>query len=71
MAKAAPNKTLIPGLPEANCACNECPYMKLNTLEKLYSALHNFAPAIDVPEDIRVAALRPLERMLERDRNAS
>ncbi|MEE2758075.1 MAG: quinolinate synthase NadA [Myxococcota bacterium] len=71
MAKAAPNKTLIPGPPEANCACNECPHMKLNTLEKLYSALHNLAPAIDVPEDIRVAALRPLKRMLERDLNAS
>ncbi len=71
MAKAAPDKTLIPGPPEANCACNECPHMKLNTLEKLYSALRNLEPAIDVPEDIRLAALRPLQRMLKRDLSAS
>ena len=67
MAKAAPMKTPIPGPPEANCACNECPHMKLNTLEKLYTALRDLQPAIEIPEDTRVAALKPLQRMLARD----
>ena len=71
MRKDAPHKTLIPGPPEANCACNECPHMRLNTLEKLYLAMRDLAPAIDVPEAIRCAALKPLERMLKRDLNAA
>jgi quinolinate synthase len=62
----APEKTLIqaPGLDES-CSCNQCPYMRLNTLEKLYLCLHDLAPEVTVPEDVRVAALRPIERMLE------
>jgi quinolinate synthase len=67
MQKAAPNKTLIAAPPEGNCACNECPHMRRNTLEKLYLALLNLKPAIEVPEDVRVAALKPLTRMLARD----
>mgnify|MGYP001236756267 CR=1 FL=1 len=67
MAKSAPGKTLIPGPPEENCACNECPHMKLNTLEKLYLALRDLSPQIDVPEETRLEALKPLERMLARD----
>jgi len=67
MAKDAPGKTLIPGPPEANCACNECPHMKLNTLEKLYLALRDLQPAIEVPEDVRIAAMKPLQRMLTRN----
>ena len=67
MAKDAPGKELIPGPPEANCACNDCPHMKLNTLEKLYLALRDLTPAIDVPETTRLAALKPLERMLAKD----
>jgi len=67
MSKAAPTKTLIPGPPEANCACNECPHMKLNTLEKLYLALRDLRPAIDVPAAVREAALKPLSRMLAKD----
>lgn len=67
MQKAAPGKELIPAPPEGNCACNECPHMRLNTIEKLYLALRDLQPAIEVPEAIRRAALKPLERMLKRD----
>jgi quinolinate synthase len=64
--KAAPEKTLIqaPGIDET-CACNHCPYMRLNTLEKLYLCLRDLRPEVTVPEHVRVAALRPIERMLE------
>ncbi len=66
MEKTAPHKTFI-GAPGAdgNCSCNNCPYMALNTMEKLYLALRDLNPEIIVPEDIRVKALKPLERMLE------
>ncbi len=62
----APDKELIqaPGMDES-CACNQCPYMRLNTLEKLYLCLRDLKPEVTVPEDIRLAALRPIERMLE------
>jgi len=62
----APDKQLIqaPGMDES-CACNQCPYMRLNTLEKLYLCLRDLKPEVTVPEDIRVRALRPIERMLE------
>jgi len=61
----APDKQLIqaPGMDES-CACNQCPYMRLNTLEKLYLCLRELRPEVDVPEPIRAAALRPIERML-------
>ena len=64
--KVVPEKELIqiPGMDES-CACNRCPYMRLNTMEKLYLCLRDLAPEVTVPEDIRVRALRPLERMLE------
>lgn len=66
MRKKAPEKTLIAGPPEdETCACNECPYMKLNTLEKLYLCLRDLKPEITMPEDLRKAAYRPLQRMLE------
>ena len=71
MAKQAPDKVLIPGPPEENCACNECPHMKLNTLEKLYLALRDLTPVIDGPEEVRLAALKPLQRLLARDLSAS
>jgi len=62
----APDKVLIqaPGLDES-CACNRCPYMRLNTLEKLYLCLRDLKPEVTVPEDIRVRALQPIQRMLE------
>lgn len=47
------------------CSCNECEYMKLNTLEKVYNALKNESPAIEVPEDVAREAVKPIERMLE------
>ncbi|MGK0358666.1 MAG: quinolinate synthase [Bradymonadia bacterium] len=71
MAKDAPHKTLLPAPPEGNCACNECPHMRVNTLEKLYLALKNLSPRIEVPEDVRVAALRPMTRMLAKDLGAA
>ena len=65
MEKAAPDKHFIPAPALNNCACNECPYMRLNTLEKLYLAMKHKTPEITLPEDIRVAALKPIQRMLE------
>ncbi|MBD2499058.1 quinolinate synthase NadA [Anabaena azotica] len=65
MQKLAPHKHFIPAPPINNCACNECPFMRLNTLEKLYWAMKNRTPEITMPEHIRIAALRPIQRMLE------
>src|SRR5215470_17813863 len=64
--KLAPGKALIqaPGSDES-CACNQCPFMRLNSLEKLYLALRDLRPEVTVPEPVRKAALRPIERMLE------
>ena len=66
MEKAAPHKTFI-GAPGAdgNCNCNMCPYMALNTLEKLYVSLRDLAPRIEMDEALRRAAQKPLDRMLE------
>jgi quinolinate synthase len=65
MQKSAPAKLFI-GAPGADgkCNCNNCPYMALNTLEKLYLCLRDLTPEIVVPEDIRIKALVPLNRML-------
>ena len=65
MEKAAPSKHFIPAPAMNNCACNECPYMRLNTLEKLYLAMKNKTPEITLPEDIRANALKPIQKMLE------
>ncbi|NES22006.1 MAG: quinolinate synthase NadA [Symploca sp. SIO3E6] len=65
MQKDAPQKQFIPAPAMNNCACNECPHMRLNTLEKLYLAMKHRTPEITLPEDIRVAALKPIQRMLE------
>ncbi len=66
MAQAAPGKTLIAAPPEdESCSCNVCPFMKKNTLEKLYLALRDLKPQVDVPEPVRVRALKPIQRMLE------
>jgi quinolinate synthase len=66
MEKAEPTKTFI-GAPGAdgNCACNICPYMALNTMEKLYLALRDLQPQIMMDENIRIAAKKSLDRMLE------
>lgn len=65
MQKRAPGKKLIPAPPNQNCACNDCPFMKLNTLEKVVQALENEGPEIHVPADIAANAQKSLERMLE------
>lgn len=65
MAKSSPEKTFIPAPPNNSCACNDCPHMKLNTLEKLYICLKYEVPELILPEDIRVKALLPIQRMLE------
>lgn len=65
MHKNAPHKTLIPAPPENNCACNDCPHMKLNTLEKLYLCMKYELPEIIMEESQRIAAKKPIDKMLE------
>ncbi|MEM9904976.1 MAG: quinolinate synthase NadA [Cyanobacteria bacterium P01_D01_bin.44] len=66
MEKQVPQKLFIPAPPIANnCNCNECPHMRLNTLEKLYLSMKNRTPEITLAKDIQQAALVPIQRMLE------
>jgi len=65
MQKSSPDKTFIPAPPDNNCACNDCPHMKLNTLEKLYLCMEYEAPEIVMAEPLRIAARKPIDRMLE------
>jgi quinolinate synthase len=65
MQKANPHKTFIPAPPNNSCACNDCPYMKLNTLEKLYNCMKFELPEVVLPADVIDRAKRPIERMLE------
>lgn len=65
MQLANPNKTFIPAPPNNACACNDCPHMKLNTLEKLYNAMKYELPEIDLPADVIERARKPIERMLD------
>lgn len=65
MQKDSPHKTFIPAPPTNACACNECPHMKLNTLEKLYLCLKYETPELTMPEELRLAAKKPIDRMLE------
>ncbi len=65
MQKASPNKTFIPAPPNNHCACNDCPHMKLNTLEKLYLCMLHEQPEIIMDEDVRLAAKKPIDRMME------
>lgn len=65
MEKDNPEKTFIPAPPNNNCACNDCPHMKRNTLEKLYLCLKNEMPEITLPADIIEKAVKPIERMLD------
>jgi quinolinate synthase len=64
MQKAAPDKEFIPAPPDANCACNECPFMKKNTLEKVYLSLRDLAPRLEMPTDLIARARIPIDRML-------
>lgn len=65
MQKSSPDKVFIPAPPDNGCACNDCPYMKRNTLEKLYLCMQYEQPEIIVPEDIRIKAKKSIDRMLE------
>jgi len=65
MQKSNPLKTFIPAPPNNSCACNDCPHMKLNTLEKLYLCMEYEQPEILMDETLRVAAAKPIERMLQ------
>ena len=67
MRNEAPGKKLIPAPAEEDntCACSECHFMKMNTMHKLYLCMKNEMPEVHVPEEIRVEALKPIERMLE------
>ncbi len=65
MEKANPGKVFIPAPPNNTCACNDCPHMKRNTLEKLYLCMKNEMPEVTVPMDVIEKARLPIERMLE------
>jgi quinolinate synthase len=64
MQKQAPDKTFIPAPPDANCACNECPFMRKNTLEKVYLSLRDLQPRIEMTPALMDRARLPIERML-------
>ena len=65
MQKACPDKIFIPAPPEESCACNQCPYMKLNTMEKLYLCMKNRLPEIMLSDDLIRRARLPIQRMME------
>lgn len=65
MQKNSPGKLFIPAPPDNSCACNDCPHMKLNTLEKLYLCMEYEQPELTMEEELRLAALKPIKRMLE------
>ena len=65
MQQNSPNKTFIPAPPTNSCACNDCPHMKLNTLEKLYLCMQYETPELIMDEDLRVTAKRSIDRMME------
>ena len=70
MQQASPKKTFIPAPPNNSCACNDCPHMKLNTLEKLYLCMQYELPEIIMEENLRLAAKKPIDRMLEISKTA-
>ena len=65
MELASPKKTFIPAPPDNNCACNDCPHMKLNTLEKLYVCMKYELPELILENELMKRARKPIERMLE------
>mgnify|MGYP001600735124 FL=1 len=70
MMKASPDKTFIPAPPDNSCACNDCPHMKRNTLEKIYLCMEYETPEILMDKELRLAAKKPIDRMLEISRQA-
>ena len=65
MIKINPHKTFIPAPPNNSCACNDCPHMKRNTLEKIYLCMEYETPEITMDEELRIAAKKPIDKMLE------
>ncbi|HEY1021168.1 MAG TPA: quinolinate synthase NadA, partial [Flavisolibacter sp.] len=65
MVKTSPHKTFIPAPPDNSCACNDCPHMKRNTLEKVYLCMEYEQPEVIMDEELRVQAKKSLDRMLE------
>ena len=65
MMKQAPNKTFIPAPPDNHCACNDCPHMKRNTLEKVYLCMKYEQPEVTMDDELRLQAKKSLDRMLE------
>jgi len=65
MQKSSPHKTFIPAPPDNGCACNDCPHMKLNTIEKLYLCLRDEKPEIILSEELIMKAKKSIIRMLE------
>jgi quinolinate synthase len=65
MQKASPDKVFIPAPPTNNCACNDCPHMKLNTMEKIYLCMKYEIPEVNIASELMLPALLPLKRMLE------
>jgi quinolinate synthase len=65
MQKASPHKTFIPAPPNNNCACNDCPHMKLNTIEKIYLSMKYELPEIILSDELIEKAAKPINRMLE------
>ena len=70
MQKSSPHKTFIPAPPNNSCACNDCPHMKLNTLEKLYISMKYEIPEITMEDETRIASKKPIDRMLEISKQA-
>jgi quinolinate synthase len=68
MIKDSPEKIFIPAPPNNSCACNDCPHMKLNTLEKLYLCMKYEIPEITIDEDLRLAAKQPIDKMMDMSR---
>lgn len=68
MQQLSPDKTFIPAPPDNACACNDCPHMKLNTLEKLYLCMKYEIPEITMNDELRIAAKKPIDRMLQLSR---
>ena len=70
MQQSSPQKSFIPAPPTNSCACNDCPHMKLNTLEKLYSCMQYETPELVMDENLRLAAKKSMDRMMEISRKA-
>jgi len=68
--KANPSKTFIPAPIDNSCACNDCPHRKRNTLEKIYLCMEYETPDIIMDEELRLAAKKPIDRMLEMSKKA-